>query len=206
MPWRSGVVATILAVGVLGYDAGLKQTAAGPAVMGACRALNALLGMSLAPAAAATGPALLAGFNWPQLVLAAGLGVYVTGITWYARSEAVESSGGQLAAAATVMGLGIAIFGAFPFVGRIADAGSRIEPRWWCLLLAVPAFTILRRSLAAAIHPSAAAVQMAVKHAILSLILFDAAATLMVRGPFLAMGVLALLAPALILSQWVYST
>jgi 4-hydroxybenzoate polyprenyltransferase len=204
--WRSGVVATLLAMCVVGYNAGLKRTAVGPVVMGACRALNVLLGMSLAPAAAVTGPELLAGFNWPQLVLAGGLGVYVAGITWYARSEAGECSTGQLTAGAAVMGLGIALFGSFPFVGRVAEAGSRMEPGWWCLLLAVPAFTILRRSLAAAMNPSPPAVQAAVKQAILSLIVFDAAATMMVRGPYLALAVLVLLAPTVLLGRWVYAT
>ena len=43
--WRSGVVATALAVCVVLYDAVLKKTAAGPIAMGACRFLNVLLGM-----------------------------------------------------------------------------------------------------------------------------------------------------------------
>jgi 4-hydroxybenzoate polyprenyltransferase len=206
MAWRSGVVATVLAVCVVGYDAGLKRTALGPAVMGACRALNVLLGMSLAPAAAAHGPEWLVGFPWSQLVLAAGLGVYVAGITWYARSEAAPSGGGQLTAGVAVMGLGIALFGAFPFVGRIAEMDSLMKPSWWWLLLAVPAFTILRRGLAAALNPTPLAVQTAVKQALLSLIVFDAAATLMVRGPFLALSVLVLLVPTLVLGRWVYST
>jgi 4-hydroxybenzoate polyprenyltransferase len=206
IPWRSGAVATLLAVCIVGYDAGWKRTAAGPPLMGACRALNVLLGMSLAPAAAAGGPDLLAGFHGPQVVLAAGLGVYVTGITWYARREAGETTEGQLLAGTAFMGLGIVLFAAFPFVGRVAEVDSKMAPGWWCLLLAVPAFTILRRCAAAAMNATPPAVQMAVKQAILSLIVLDAAATLMVRGPQYALAVLVLLAPTVVLGRWIYST
>ena len=44
---RSGLVAGVLAACVWLYDARLKSTLAGPLVLGACRALNVLVGMSL---------------------------------------------------------------------------------------------------------------------------------------------------------------
>jgi 4-hydroxybenzoate polyprenyltransferase len=209
MPWRSGLVVTFLAVAVVAYDRGLKDTAIGPLVMGGCRALNVLLGMSLAPVEAAGGPALLCSFTLPQIVLATGMGVYVAGITWYSRTEATDSNQMQLTAAATVMLLGIVVIGAFPFVGEIAHAELMNKERWelwWALLLAMLGFTILRRSLTAAWNPSPAAVQMAVKQALLSIIMLNAAVTLMVRGPFWAVAVVALLVPAIVLGKWVYST
>ena len=46
----SGVLAAVLALAILGYDAGLKHTRLGPEVMGACRGLNLLLGMTHAAA------------------------------------------------------------------------------------------------------------------------------------------------------------
>ena len=206
IPWRSGAVVSLLAACVVGYDIGLKATALGPAVMGACRMLNVLLGMSLAPAVAAGGPALLLGFHWPQIVLAAGLGVYVAGVTWYARTEAKESNQRQLAAGTGVMVLGIALFGTFPMLGPMGGSDTQMDARWWWLLLAMLGFTIVRRSLSAALNPSPSAVQVAVKQAILSLIVLDAAATLMVRGPQMALIVLVLLVPAIVLGRWVYST
>src|SRR5207248_61292 len=45
--WRPGAVATLLAVCILLYDGGLKRTRLAPIVMGECRLLNVLLGMSL---------------------------------------------------------------------------------------------------------------------------------------------------------------
>ena len=49
--WLSGssaslVVAGVLAAVILAYDAGLKRTVLGPGVMGACRGLNLLLGLT----------------------------------------------------------------------------------------------------------------------------------------------------------------
>ena len=60
------VVAALLAACVLAYDAGLKHTVLGPQVMGACRGLNVLLGMSQAPDFG--GPVGLAGRpgRWPS--------------------------------------------------------------------------------------------------------------------------------------------
>ena len=49
-------------------------------------------------------------------------------------------------------------------------------------------------------------VQAAVKIGILSLIVLDASVTLAVAGPVWAVPILALLAPALVLGRWVYST
>ena len=46
----SGLLAAVLALAILGYDAGLKHTWLGPVVMGACRGLNLLLGMTHAAA------------------------------------------------------------------------------------------------------------------------------------------------------------
>ena len=73
----SGIVAAILAACILGYDAGLKHTRLGPVVMGACRGLNLLLGMSAVPALA--GP-----IAW---CAAAAYGLFVAGITVVSRSE-----------------------------------------------------------------------------------------------------------------------
>ncbi len=62
---------------VVAYDAGLKRTVLGPEVMGACRGLNLLLGMSQATQLG--GPV-----AW---LIALSYGVFVTGITWISRSE-----------------------------------------------------------------------------------------------------------------------
>lgn len=74
----SGLLAVVLAIAILAYDAGLKHTWLGAAAMGTCRALNLLLGMSHATAFGGQ-------FAW---LAAAGYGIFVAGITLASRSEA----------------------------------------------------------------------------------------------------------------------
>jgi 4-hydroxybenzoate polyprenyltransferase len=75
-PWPA-VVGVALALCIVGYDAGLKNTPFGPWVMGACRLLNVLLG--------STG----AGASWlaDALRYALVVGLYAVGLTYYARTE-----------------------------------------------------------------------------------------------------------------------
>ena len=42
LPWRSGAIASLLAVCILAYDGFLKKTPLGPLGMGACRFFNVL--------------------------------------------------------------------------------------------------------------------------------------------------------------------
>ena len=74
---RPGIVAALLATCILLYDAWLKRTPLGPLAMGACRMLNVLLGMS----------ALDAPLHAEHWLVAGGIGVYVAGVTWFARRE-----------------------------------------------------------------------------------------------------------------------
>ncbi len=81
--WMPLVVAGLLALTIVGYDTVLKQTPLGPLTMGACRALNVLLGASACT-------------DLPQhkvVFLYAGLvGVYTVALTLLARDEAGTSS------------------------------------------------------------------------------------------------------------------
>ncbi len=88
----SAIVAAILALCILSYDAGLKHTGLGPAFMGACRGLNLLLGMT--HSAALGGP-----IGWLAAIV---YGLFVAGITVVSRSEAKGGGRGWL-----VSGLGL---------------------------------------------------------------------------------------------------
>ena len=99
-----GVVAAILATVVLLYDAWLKRTPLGPAAMGACRMLNVLLGMSVVDAQ----------FHAEHWLVAGAIGVYVAGVTLFARKESEQSSSPQLSLATLVIVLGIAMLGWLP--------------------------------------------------------------------------------------------
>lgn len=197
--WRPPFLATLLAAAVLLYDGGLKKTFAGPLGMGLCRFLNVLLGMS-----AGEGPLnpFALGYELPSFGIAAGIGLYIVGVTWFARQEAEESKVGQLALATGVMAAGIALLG-FSLDGHSATR----QPATTCwLLLGLVSITIFRRCLLAVSNPDAAHVQAAVKQAILSLIVLDASIALVTGPPAWALLILSLMLPALLLGRWVYST
>jgi 4-hydroxybenzoate polyprenyltransferase len=202
--WRGGVIATLLVVMILAYNRVLKHTPAGPLAMGSCRLLNVLLGMSAG--VPLTDDWNIMGFGAAQLVASAGIGIYVTGITWFARSEASTSPRGQLGLAIGTMMLGIGMLG---MVHRLLSQQQGpplvlLEPYWWMLLgmLAVP---ILRRCTIAISDPEPRQVQLAVRHALWSLIMLDAALVLLVHQA-LALAIVALLIPTAILGKWIAST
>jgi 4-hydroxybenzoate polyprenyltransferase len=204
--WRTGAVATVLAVAVLLYDSLLKRTPLGPPAMGACRFLNVLLGASVG--VAATGGASWVGFLPHQLAAAGGIGIYVTGVTWFARREAQQSSRWQLVAAALVMAAGIAVLG---LVHRLLPPAFRPglhlqSETVWLVLLALLGFTILRRAAVAIASPGPKTVQTAVRVAILSIIVLDAAVVLEVSHWFYAVGLLTLLVPTVLLGRWISAT
>jgi 4-hydroxybenzoate polyprenyltransferase len=209
--WRAGLIAALLAACVLAYDGALKKTSLGPLAMGGCRFLNVLLGMSVAGQAVQGGLATI-GYTHAQLLAAAGIGIYIAGVTLFARDEATESRSFQLGAALAVMIAGLALLGLFPqqLIAREIETwgGDRNYTRniVWPLMLAVLSITIVRRCSVAVASPAPQRVQSAVKSAILSLIVLDAAVCFLMSGPVAALCLLALLIPTLLLGRWVYST
>lgn len=203
-PWRSGIVAVVLAIAVMAYDGWLKKTPLGPVGMGLCRLLNVLLGMSVAGIAVPDSDAWLT-YHPSSWLIASGLGIYITGVTWFARSEATQSSRPQLIGASIVIAGGvmlIAMLPQLPHPGKDLFGGDNIA----YLLFAVLALPMLRRALLAISNPEPANVQGMVKHCILSLIMLDAGITMLTSGPLPGLLIAALLAPSLLLGRWVYST
>jgi 4-hydroxybenzoate polyprenyltransferase len=197
--WRSGLVALLLAGSVLLYDGWLKNTLVGPLGMGLCRFFNVLLGMSAGAGSAVGWPL---GYDAGNLLPAAGIGTYIVGVTWFARGEAGHSQPVRLIAAMVVMAGGIVLLGcaANYFPHRM------LLPLYYWLLLALLIVTVLRRALMAVMDPAPPKVQVAVKQAIFSLIMFDASISLMVAPSIYAIGIVALLVPMVLLGRWVYST
>jgi 4-hydroxybenzoate polyprenyltransferase len=201
IPWRSGLVATVLAGCVLLYDGFLKSTPIRPLGMGLCRFLNVLLGMSAARQALGDLPL---GFTSAELLVAAGIGLYIVGVTLFAKSEAATSKSGLLLLAIGVMACGAAVLGAFTTF--VPPPPLKTDSMIVWLLLGLLMVTVLRRCLTAAFDPTSERVQAAVKHSILSLIWLDAATAVAVSSPASAVAIAALLIPALLLGRWVYST
>jgi 4-hydroxybenzoate polyprenyltransferase len=188
------VLAALLAACILLYDARLKRTPLGPLGMGACRMLNVMLGMN-------TTGLPLRPEHW---LVAGGVGVYIVGVTWFARTEAERSNRWHLFGALAVMMFGVAMLGWFPHGMRFV--GPQYQPQRWNLLISLLGIMIAWRCLWAVIDPSPFRVRMAVTQSILSLVILDAAVCFAVSGVAWALMILLLLAPALLFSRWIEAT
>jgi len=140
----------------------------------------------------------LASAEW---IIAAGIGIYITGVTWFARTEARVSQRAQLVGGMVVILVGIGLLRALPEWKSLVV--SQIS---WYFLWGVIGLTTGIRCLRAVADPLPKHVQAAVKHCILSIILLDAAVTAGVRGVADGAIILGLLIPMSLLGRWVYST
>ena len=186
-------IATLLTGGILAYDGYMKRTWLGPLFMGGCRFLNVLLPCSASSAFPG---------GW-MFHLAAIVGIYIVGVTLFARTEAVTSKRAVLWIAVGIMALTIPLALVLPLVwwgpsGRWEGVIYPFALLGWALALAVP----LRRALT---RPEPAWVQAAVKRCIFGLIVLDAVLALGVYGGGGLLIVLLIL-PAIVLGRYVYST
>jgi 4-hydroxybenzoate polyprenyltransferase len=153
----SGVIAAGIAAMVLLYDSWTKRYGVlGPATMGACRALNLLLGMAAAPG-------VLAG-RWPLALIPF---IYIAAVTLVSRGEV--HGGKRGAARLALISLGVVII---VLAGISAGAGAgRLAALAITLLLAwrvLPPFWRVCKD------PGPAGIRHAVKAGVLSLVLVDA--------------------------------
>ncbi len=182
----------LLVVAILFYNRLLKRTLAGPLGMGACRFLNVLLGCSGASDEA---------IPWAlRLHLATVVGVYIVGVTWFARAEARRSESNQLRRATAVMAAALIL--ALPLPLHVAVGTASIL---FPYLLVGFGFAVGMPAIQAWKKPEPTRVQAAVKRAVLGLIALDAILATAVAGPA-GLILLLLLPPALVLGQWIYST
>jgi 4-hydroxybenzoate polyprenyltransferase len=195
LSWLPAIVAGSLAVLIVLYNAGLKRTSMGPVAMGGCRMLNVLLGMSV----------LRAPWRIEHWMVAAGVGIYIAGVTWFARNDARRSDRWQLLVAMLIMLSGVGVIGALPW---LTDR-LWIIPHWhnlwwnWCALIALLAGFVLVRGVPAIAQPSPEPVRAAVRRSITALIFLDGAACYAGAGQFYAILVAILVVPATILERWV---
>ena len=196
-------VALVLAMAILAYDRILKRTWLGPVAMGSCRFLNVLLGASAQEGGL---PSLLA---QPQFAAALGLGIYIVGVTIFARTEAKVSSRIQLLLAGMTMNVGFGILGWLIFIGQI-DSPFPVP----LAMLVVIAFTINRRIATAIGNPVPATVQGSIKVMLLSLVMLDATLVFWWLntpdsghfGTIHALGTAVLVIPAMLISRLIPMT
>jgi 4-hydroxybenzoate polyprenyltransferase len=189
--WVAGAFAAALAAAVVLYDRWLKRTAFGPVGMALCRFLNVLLGF------AASGSHVDFGL---QLHLAAVVGVYVAGVTWFARREAAISQPAHLRSAAAAMAAALAL--ALPVsLHVLPGTGSPLFP----YLLVAFGFVIGVPVTRAIAKPEPPRVQAAVKRSVLGIIGLDALLATAISGTY-GLLILLLLPPAMWLGRKIYST
>lgn len=194
--WRPAVIALLLAGAIVLYDAAAKRTPAGPLVMGLCRTLNVLLGMSVS----------IGSLTAPYLAVAVGIGLYIVGVTTFARSEARESARWQLILGVVVMLAGIAVVASTPGWATGGEWPAFIVRGNWYVFWALFGMLIGYRCLKAVLDPRPELVQAAVRNCIFSLVVMDAAACLAVQELVWGVVILLLLVPMLVLGRWIYST
>jgi 4-hydroxybenzoate polyprenyltransferase len=203
---KSLTVATMLTACIFLYDGLLKSTFLGPFIMGSCRSLNVILGASSA------GFRWTAPFGFPHVYIAAALGVYVMGVTLFARQEAGRSSRLSLTGALIVLNaglVGLLVLWYGPWSRHLSWSSAPSARTTSLILMAAAAFMINRRALTALASPSPERVQGAVKVMLLSLITLDATliyAKLGSDGIAVAAGTMLLLVPSLLIGRWLYVT
>lgn len=193
VPYAPSGIALGLVVAILLYDAQLKRTWLGPVGMGVCRFLNVLLGVC----ATGTGPGV------QGLHLAAVVGLYIAGVTWFARTEARASRQSDLAGAAGAMLAALALALPLP---ALRLPGQTTSPLFVYLLVAL-GFVVGLPTCQAIALPTPARVQAAVKRALQGLVLLDAVLATALAGN-LGLVLVLLLVPTLYLSRsrWLYAT
>src|SRR5262249_36115097 len=144
---------------------------------------------------------LAADMGWPWGAhLALVVGVYIVGVTWFARTEAGTSSPTALEGAAAVVLAGLALRLALP-AWMPTGTGSALFP----YLLVGLGFAVGLPVVRAIAEPTPKQVQAAVKRAILGLVALDSVLATAFAG-VVGLMILLLLLPALYLGRWIYST
>ncbi|MEK7730741.1 MAG: UbiA family prenyltransferase [Planctomycetota bacterium] len=184
---RAAMLAGLLIVGIVLYNAVFKSTPVAPAVMGLCRALNLALGMHAAGSlwtAAAMTPI---GLVW----------LYVASITFFARHEAGVSSSLRLTAGTIGVCAAVAGLSAMAWIVPLAQVSFLWPLGLLLVVLGYEGFRAVSRP-----SPSAeGGVQAAVKTFVISLILFDACIAWAARGPLAAFLVALLVVPTILLAR-----
>lgn len=197
-------VAGLIVISILAYDGVLKRTPLGPLAMGNCRFLNVLLGAS-------DQVSLMELLVSPQLGAAIGLGIYIVGVTVFARTEAQISNRWRLGLAQGLFNVGIILLGllivTWPAFGWPPGDHALLALG----MLAVVAFTLNRRAITALTDPSPGNVQVTVKLLLLSYVMLDATLVYWKLGDSKfasghALATAALIVPAMVLSRFIPMT
>lgn len=203
-------VASVLALSIWLYDCALKKTPLAPALMGFCRTCNVLLGASvLAEEFLVHQSAVWFGFSGLVWWVALSIGIYVTGLTLFARSERKTSSRTKLGGGLALMVLGIAGLALVPECDEMLKAidNQRFGGLFGLIILMI-SVTIVRSAIVTLLNPKPQFVQKTVITALRSMIIFDACIVFLFTSGQIAytLIVVSLIAVSLILGKWIRGT
>jgi 4-hydroxybenzoate polyprenyltransferase len=188
-PWAwTLALALCLIVAIWLYDGPLKRSFVAPFVMGSCRGLNLLLGASLpglsVPELNEANTVILGPWTfWTTDVWLCAMAMtsYVTGITWYARSESSGPQRWHLCLGLLFLSLGVFLlaFGLMfvsdrPF-GRAAIGTWQKFEIWWPLAMILLTYSVLRKAINGVIVASESTVRTAIVTALGSLVFLNGA-------------------------------
>jgi hypothetical protein len=181
------VVALCLALMIVMYDGGLKNTWAGPWAMGWCRTLNVLLGGALASGANA----------WIALgTYAVAVGLYTAGLTMIASREAGQPPPPHARWGKEVMAVACGLLFAWPWT-LVGDSSRGVGPVAATIGFTLFAVYVAVHMLRAARAHEPTEIRGAIKRLLIGFVLIDACAALAAAGWTAGLAVLLLLAPTL---------
>ena len=190
--WAPTMIAVALAVCVVAYNTPVKRTAAGPLMMGCCRGLNGMLGMSVALSPSAV------------VVVTPGVVAYVTAITLFAKDEARGGERRQLVRYLRLAVAGIAWMGiSSSLMGSDISATTRVLI---AVLWGLVGWVAVRGMVAALPEPTPSKIGRGVGIAIQGLVVIDATLAGLYAGPMAGLAILALLPVTMILARWIPQT
>lgn len=194
------VACLVLWMSIRLYNSPLKGTLLGPVLMAACRALNiAMVGFAILAVHWGNDFSTVESFPQALVAYAVAMGVYICGVTTYARREEQLSSSATLVGGTLLQAAGLAMFALLPYWDSGRQVHWFLDPKsYYPILIGLIGLTVLNRAMSGVIRPVSRRVQLAVRHALLSLILLDAAVVLMWAGTWYGVSVVILMLPALL--------
>ena len=188
--WLPLIMASLLTLAIVGYDAILKSTALGPWTMGACRVLNVLLGASVVEHS----PSKNAAYLYALL-----LGLYTAGLTLLARNEASDSEPGAIKLAGYVAQVGVVAMAGISLLVQVPKYGWFLA--WLACLTATRVATY-----EAYLYPQPKQVQRSVSRLITLFIPLDALVSAAAAGWIAGIVVLSLLVPTFVATRRIAMT
>ncbi|EMB16256.1 UbiA family prenyltransferase [Rhodopirellula europaea] len=217
----SGVIAMLLSVCIVAYDGPFKRTRIASVLMGGCRVLSSLLGSTAAhsviPAEQWQGRVSVLGEPvWMHITpvtfaFAIGMGLYITGVTTFARREAIGDRSMHLPLGWFGMTLGGVVLALAPRVAGVFS-GADVPVDWtrgWQIdpavifpaTIALMVVPTLARGWTAWQSPSPKRIQLTIKSAIMAIIPLMAAITMLGAGAIPSLCVFALMIPSMWLAR-----